>query len=44
MQSLYEEHACFVATGIDGAIEAGNSDKGLSGKFFRHCLSPQLVI
>src|SRR5262249_15618586 len=28
MQSLYEEHACLVAAGIDGAIEAGNRDKG----------------
>src|SRR5262249_6244560 len=40
MQSLYEEHACLVATGIDGAIEAGNCDKSLSGKFCRHCFSP----
>src|SRR6516165_1881989 len=40
MQSLYEEHACLVATGIDGASEAGNRDKGLSGKSFRHCFSP----
>src|SRR5262249_44174033 len=29
VQSLYEEHACLVATGIDGAIEAGNRDKCL---------------
>src|SRR5262245_63531580 len=39
MQSLYKEHACLVAAGIDGAIEAGNCDKGLTGKFIRHdCL------
>src|SRR5499426_63594 len=33
MQSLYEEHACLVAAGIDGTIEARNCDKGLSRKF-----------
>src|SRR5262249_12426393 len=36
MQSLYEEHAGLVARGIDGTIEAGNCDKGLTGKFTRH--------
>src|SRR5262245_46559958 len=36
MQSLYEEHACLVAAGIDGAIEAGNRNKCLSEKFIRH--------
>src|SRR6516162_4150489 len=33
MQSLYEEHAGLVATGIDGAIKARHCNDGLSGKF-----------
>jgi hypothetical protein len=36
MQGLDEEYACLVATGIDGTIEAGNSDNGLTGKVVRH--------
>src|SRR5262245_66552098 len=36
MQSLYEEHAGLVTARIDGTIEAGNCDKGLTGKFIRH--------
>src|SRR5215510_890317 len=39
MQSLYEEHAGPVAAGIDGAVEAGNCDKGLSGRLIRHDFS-----
>ena len=42
MQSLYEEHTCLVATGIDRTIEAGNCDKGLAGKFLRHDFSSWL--
>src|SRR6516165_3186152 len=34
MQSLYEEHACLVAAGIDGAMKARNRNQGLSRKFF----------
>src|SRR6516225_6983589 len=40
MQSLYEEHACLVVAGIDGAIKARNCNKGLSGKFFLHRFFP----
>src|SRR5262249_39138963 len=36
MQGLHEKYACPVAAGIDGTIEAGNGDKGLTGKFIRH--------
>src|SRR5262245_60419748 len=34
MQCLHEEYACLVAAGIDGTIEAGNCDKGLTGSLF----------
>src|SRR6516162_860186 len=40
MKSLYEEHACLVATGINGAIEARNGNQGLSGKFSCHRFFP----
>jgi hypothetical protein len=36
MQGLHEEDAGLVAAGIDGAIEAGDCDKGLTRKFVRH--------
>src|SRR5262245_6052427 len=36
MQGLHEEYACLVAAGIDGTIEAGNCDKGFTGKSIRH--------
>src|SRR5262249_50286016 len=39
MQSLYEEHACLVAAGIDGAVIARNCNEGLSGKCFWHRFS-----
>src|SRR5215470_8247814 len=38
MQSLYEEHACLVAAGIDSSIKARNCNKGLAWKGLRHRL------
>src|SRR5262249_47712880 len=45
MQSLYEEHACLVAAGIDSSIKARNCNKGLAWKVLRHrFISPLLVM
>src|SRR6516162_6946074 len=43
MQSLYEEHARLVASGIDSSIKARNCDKGLTGKVSCHRFSPECL-